>query len=454
MGVDLNGRKIMCMSYWPKEGEPLWSRYSTHAVAHAVDVYSKFTFDYPYPVAISVNAPIGGMEYPMICWQRPRPEKDGTYSKRTKYGLISVIIHEVGHNWFPMIVNSDERQWMWMDEGLDSFLQFLTEQEWEEDYPSRIMPEREGGLLGYLKQENKMPIMTGADSLQSTGYNAYTKPTLALNILRESVLGREQFDYAFKQYARRWMFKRPTPADFFRTMEDASGQDLDWFWRGWFYGTDHPDISIEGIRQYIVDNRDPYTSKGRKKEKRDHEPQRLFQKRNKSLPKRADAFPELKDFYNEYDELEVTEKDRKSYEKFIKGLSSKEKELLGNEGNFYLVNLKNNGGLVMPVILKVTYEDDTTEEIRLPAQIWRRNPEEVSKMIFTKKKLAKLELDPHREIADVDIENNYYPRRIQKSTFSLSKPGKPGNPLRDKRKEEAEAKKKAESKKKAEQEKK
>ena len=189
-------------------------------------------------------------------------------------------------------------------------MQFLTEQEWEEDYPSRIMPAREGGLFGYLKQENKMPIMSGADSLRSTGYNAYTKPTLALNILRESVLGREQFDYAFKQYARRWMFKRPTPADFFRTMEDASGQDLDWFWRGWFYGTNHPDISIEGIRQYIVDNRDPYTSKGRKKEKRDNEPQRLFQKRNKSLPKRVEAFPELKDFYNEYDELEVAEKDR------------------------------------------------------------------------------------------------------------------------------------------------
>ncbi|SVD64639.1 uncharacterized protein METZ01_LOCUS417493, partial [marine metagenome] len=220
------------------------------------------------------------------------------------------------------------------------------------------------------------------------------------------------------------------------------------------YGTDHPDISIESIRQYIVNNRDPYASKGRKKEKRDNDPQRLFQKRNKSLPKRADAFPELKDFYNEYDELEVTEKDRKSYEKLIKGLSEKEKKLLGNEGNFYVVSLKNNGGLVMPVILKATYEDDTTEEIRLPAQIWRRNPDEVSKMIFTKKKLAKLELDPHREIADVDVENNYYPRRILESTFRLNKPSKPGNPLRDKRKEEAEEKKKAEREKKAEQKKK
>jgi hypothetical protein len=446
MGVDLNGKKIMAMSYWPKEGEPLWSRYSTHAVAHTLEIYSKFTFDYPYPVAISVNAPIGGMEYPMICWQRPRPEKDGTYSKRTKYGLISVIIHEVGHNWFPMIVNSDERQWMWMDEGLNSFLQFLTEQEWEVDYPSRIMPERMGGLLNYLKQKNKMPIMTGADSLQSTGYNAYTKPTLALNILRESVLGREQFDFAFKQYARRWMFKRPTPSDFFRTMEDAGGKDLDWFWRGWFYGTEHPDLAIEGVRCYTLDNRDPYASKGRRKEKRDNEPERLFQTRNQPLAKRVDAFPKLKDFYNEYDELEVTEKDRKAHEKLIKSLSEKEKAMLKSEGNFYVVSLKNLGGLVMPVILKATYEDGSAEEIRLPATIWRRNPESVSRMIFSKKKLAKLELDPHREIADVDIENNYFPRRIQQSTFRLNKPSKPGNPLRDKKKADEKARKEAEEK--------
>ena len=447
MGMDLNGKKIMCMSYWPKEGEPLWSRYSTHAVAHTVEVFSRYTFDYPYPVAISVNAPVGGMEYPMICWQRPRPEKDGTYSKGTKYGLISVIIHEVGHNWFPMIVNSDERQWMWMDEGLDSFMQFLTEQEWEEDYPSRMMPQRIGGLMNYLKQENKMPIMTGADSLQSTGYNAYTKPTLALNILRESVLGREQFDYAFKQYARRWAFKRPTPADFFRTMEDASGQDLDWFWRGWFYSTDHTDISIETIHRYAVDTRDPYEEKTARKNKRDAEPERLFQKRNKPLPKRVDVFPELKDFYNEYDELDITDKDRESYEKMLKGLSDEEKALLREKRNFYKVDLKNHGGLVMPVVLKATFEDDSTLEYRLPAQIWRRNPEEVSKLLITEKKIAKLELDPHRETADVDIENNYYPRRIREQQFRLNKPTRPGNPLRDKQKADEKAKREAEKKK-------
>ena len=454
MGVDLNGKKIMAMSYWPKEGEPLWSRYSTHAVAQTLEVYSRYTFDYPYPVAISVNAPIGGMEYPMICWQRPRPEKDGTYSKRTKYGLISVIIHEVGHNWFPMIINSDERQWMWMDEGLNSFLQFLTEQEWEVDYPSRIMPERVGGLMSYLKRENKVPIMTGADSLQSTGYNAYSKPTLALTILRESVLGREAFDYAFKQYARRWMFKRPTPSDLFRTMEDAAGQDLDWFWRGWFYGTDHTDIAIENIHHYVLDTRDPYKEKTAKKNKREAEPDRLFQKRNKPLPKRVDAFPELKDFYNDYDELDVKEKDRVAYEKLLKGLDAKQKELLKTQGNFYVIDLKNLGGLVMPVVLKVTYEDDKSEEIRLPAQIWRRNPDEVSKLLVTEKKIVKIEVDPHRETADVDIENNFFPRRVREHTFRLSKPSKPGNPIRDQRKAEKKARKAAEEKAKKDQEKK
>jgi aminopeptidase N len=299
-----------------------------------------------------------------------------------------------------------------------------------------------------------MPIMTGADSLQSTGYNAYTKPTLALSILRESVLGREQFDYAFKQYARRWMFKRPTPADFFRTMEDASGQDLDWFWRGWFYGTDHTDISIENIHRYSVDTRDPYKEKTAKKNKRDEEPKRLFQQRNKALAKRVDAFPELKDFYNEFDELEITDKDREAYEKMLKGLSDKEKALLKEKRHFYKVDLKNNGGLVMPVVIKATFEDDTTQEFRLPAQIWRRNPEAVSKMLVTEKKIEKLEIDPHRETADVDLENNFYPRRIREHQFRLSKPSKPGNPLRDKKKAEEKAKREAEKRKQEEEKKK
>ena len=240
LGVQLKDKKVMAMSYFPNEGEPLWSKYSTHAVAHTVEIYSKYTFDYPYPVAISVNGPVYGMEYPMICFNGPRPDKDGTYSERTKYSLISVIIHEVGHNWFPMIVNSDERQWTWMDEGLNSFLQYLAEVEWETDYPSRIS--KTSQIVPYMTSQNQVPIMTNSESILQFGPNAYSKPATALNILRETVMGRELFDFAFKEYANRWRFKRPMPADFFRTMEDASGIDLDWYWRGWFYSTDHVDI--------------------------------------------------------------------------------------------------------------------------------------------------------------------------------------------------------------------
>ncbi len=223
MGVEIDGQKVMAMSYYPGEAEPLWSQYSTEAIVHTLDVYGKFSFAYPYPVAISVNGPVYGMEYPMICFNGPRPEDDGTYTKDTKYGLISVIIHEVGHNFYPMIVNSDERQWTWMDEGLNTFLQYLAEQEWENDYPSRRGdPEK---IVPYMRGGNQRPIMTGSEEILQFGSNAYSKPATALNILRETILGRELFDFAFAEYARRWKFKRPTPSDFFRTMEDASGVD-------------------------------------------------------------------------------------------------------------------------------------------------------------------------------------------------------------------------------------
>ncbi|MFM7515960.1 MAG: M1 family metallopeptidase, partial [Pirellula sp.] len=254
-GHRVNDNFVMAMSYYPNEGNPLWSKYSTHAIIHTLNVYSRYTFDYPYPVAISVNGPVGGMEYPMICFNGPRPREDGTYSASTKYDLITVIIHEVGHNYFPMIVNSDERQWSWMDEGLNTFLQYLAEQEWEQDYPSqRGEPEL---IVPYMQSTNQVPIMTNSDSIMQFGPNAYSKPATALNILRETILGRELFDFAFKEYARRWKFKRPMPADFFRTMEDATARDLDWFWRGWFYTTDHVDIALDKIDMYMVDRRTP-----------------------------------------------------------------------------------------------------------------------------------------------------------------------------------------------------
>jgi len=265
MGVQFGDRTVMAMSYYPKEGNPLWEQYSTKAVAHTLDVYSKYTFDYPYPVAISVHAAAIGMEYPMICFNFGRPEKDGTYNERTKYGMIGVIIHEVGHNYFPMIVNSDERQWTWMDEGLNSFLQYLTEQEWERGYPSRRGPAWK--IVPYMSGDKSTisPIMTNSESIFQFGNNAYGKPATALNILRETVMGREMFDHAFKEYSQRWMFKHPTPADFFRTMEDASGMDLDWFWRGWFYTTDHVDIAIKDVKWYNLKGNPDEESKIAKK---------------------------------------------------------------------------------------------------------------------------------------------------------------------------------------------
>ncbi|WP_417387295.1 M1 family metallopeptidase [Gimesia sp.] len=452
-GHQLKGKEkpVMAMSYYPNEGEPLWSRYSTHAIIHTLNVFSRYTFPYPYPVAISVNGPVGGMEYPMICFNGPRPEKDGTYSKRTKYGLISVIIHEVGHNYFPMIVNSDERQWTWMDEGLTTFLQYLTEQEWEPEYPSRRGEPRD--IVGYMKGDYQVPIMTNSESILQFGNNAYAKPATALNVLRETVLGRELFDYAFKEYCRRWMFKRPTPADFFRTMEDASGVDLDWFWRGWFYTTDHTDLSVENVRQYLLETGDPYVDKVRRKKERDEEPESLSEIRNKELPKRTDKFPELKDFYNEYDDLDVTDADRKKFEDQLKGLKAEEKKLLETQKFFYLVDLKNQGGLVMPVILKLTFDDDTTEILRIPAEIWRLNNKSVSKLILTEKPLKSLTLDPHRETADTQLSNNEFPRTISKSYFQLEKSKKSKNEMQKREEEKKKAAGKADSKEESEKEK-
>ncbi|MGB0579302.1 MAG: M1 family metallopeptidase [Limisphaerales bacterium] len=429
-GFKLGKRTIMAMSYWPPEGEPLWSKYSTEAVVHTIKTYSKFTFDYPYPVIISVNGPIPGMEYPMITFQNPRPEEDGTYSKKTKYGLIGVIIHEVGHNWFPMVVNSDERRWRWMDEGLNSFVQFLAEQEWEEDYPSRILdPSRRAPFLGYLQRVNKMPIMTTADSLISGGYNAYSKPTLALSILRESILGRENFDFAFQQYARRWMFKRPTPYDLFRTMEDASGQDLDWFWRGWFYSTDHVDIAVKKFTRYRLDTLNPEIEKAEKRKQRAALPTPVIREKNRPIEKLAEHNPALKDFYNDHDDLAVLPGDRESYTKLLKGLKPEEKQLLQTKGNFYLVEFENIGGIVMPLFLKIEHTDGTHRSLRLPAEIWRYGSSDLARFIVSKKEIRSIEFDPQDELADVNRENNVFPRRPETKTFRLQKTPKAKNAM-------------------------
>jgi hypothetical protein len=435
-GHDVAGKNVLAMSYYPNEAEPLWSTYSTASIVHTLNVYGRYTFEYPYPVAISVNGPVGGMEYPMICFNGPRPDKDGTYSQRTKYGLISVVIHEVGHNFFPMIVNSDERQWTWMDEGINTFLQYLAEQEWEENYPSpRGEPD---AITGYMRGDGQMPIMTNSESVLRLGPNAYAKPATALNILRETILGRELFDFAFQEYSRRWKFKRPTPADFFRTMEDASGVDLDWFWRGWFYSTEHVDIAIKDVQFYQIDSGDPDEQAERKRLARDAKEPSLSDNRNKELPKIVDQWSGLKDFYNEYDDLDVSESDRERYQKFVESLDDDEKTLLKRKTNFYIIDFANEGGLVMPLIYRLHFTDGSNEMVTVPAEVWRRDSRAVSKLVMTDKELEKVELDPLRQTADTDYSDNFWPPKIEPTRFELFKSTRGGsNPMKD-AKEEAE----------------
>lgn len=419
-----NDKTVMAMSFYPEEGNPIWSAYSTQAIIHTLEVYNRYSLVYPYPVAISVNGPVGGMEYPMICFNGPRPTLDKktgkkTYSRRTKYGLISVIIHEVGHNYFPMIVNSDERQWTWMDEGLNTFLQNLAEEEWEKDYPSRRAEPYQ--IVNYMKSTKQVPIMTNSESILQFGNNAYGKPAIALRILRETVMGRELFDFAFREYSQRWKFKRPTPSDFFRTMEDASGIDLDWFWRGWFYTTQHVDISLDKVERFNIDTKDPEIEEAFKRDKWAENGLAPARKADKEREMRTDRFPELLDFYNEHDQFTVTNKQRNTYNSLVKGLEEWEKKLLNEKSNIYLMDFSNKGGLVMPIPLEVTYEDGSTEEIRLNAEIWRKNAKKVTRMLITDKVISSVTVDPYWEIADVNMDNNHYPRKIEKSRFELIK---------------------------------
>ena len=431
-GMKSGDTTVMAMSYYPKEGNPLWEKYSTQAIVHTIEQYSKYSFDYPYPTAISVNGPIGGMEYPMISFNGPRPTKDKktgelTYSKATKYGLISVIIHEVGHNYYPMIVNSDERQWTWMDEGLNSFLQFLAEEAWEENDPARRGEPRD--IVDYMRSKNQTPIMTNSESVLQRGPNAYGKPATALNVLRETVLGRELFDFAFKEYGRRWKFKRPTPADLFRTMEDASGTDLDWFWRGWFYTTDAVDVSVDGISEYTVSSQNPEIEKAWRRKLRDAEPVSLTDQRNKGMPRRVDAHPELKDFYNEHDDFTVTNADRNKFNESQDKLDDWEKALLSSGKHLYLVDFTNVGGLVTPLVLEIQLASGKKYVERIPAEVWRYSPKKITKLIVTDEPMTSLVQDPFWETADIDQNNNAWPRRLTPSRLELFKNQRPSNDM-------------------------
>lgn len=436
--------KVLAMSFYPNEAEPIWSHYSTHAVVHTMDVYSRFSFDYPYPTAQSVNTwASGGMEYPMISFNGYRPtlpkkdvkedaapsEKEITYSRRVKYGLIGVIIHEIGHIYFPMIVNSDERRWTWMDEGLNSFLEYVAELEWEESYPTHSNYTNVlDYITEYMTSERQVPIMTQSESILQFGPNAYSKPTAALVVLREAVMGRELFDFAFKQYAQRWKFKRPTPADFFRTMEDASAVDLDWFWRGWFYTTDHVDVAISGIRYYKIATEDPDVDFPIERQiwHRDH-PAPIAETRNRDagiVPK-IDRVPGLKDLYNENDPFTVSNKDRNDYVEFKKSLKDWERAALeraiAEDKHVYFVDFQNIGGLVTPLPLKIIYEDNSSRAFTVAAEVWRTEADEVTQMFIEDKPVKRIHLDDGHLTADADYSNNQFPPGFTPSQLEVYK---------------------------------
>ncbi len=441
MKVNVEGKSVWAMSLYPKEANPLWGQYSTRVVAHTLTSYSKRTIPYPYPVAYSVHGPVGGMEYPMMSFNGARPEPDGTYAEGTKNFLILVIIHEVGHNFFPMIVNSDERQWSWMDEGLNSFLEGLACLEWDRDFPATgIQPQ---SITRYMKTERdkQNPIMASSDNILpgTFGPNAYSKPATGLNILRETIMGRELFDYAFKEYARRWAFKHPQPADFFRTMEDASGVDLDWFWKGWFYGVEPADQAIAEVEWFSLDDQNPEVAKAAQKAEDMARKETLSNIRNRTdiTETVVEADPTMRDFYNSYDPYTATEAEKKKYQSYLASLTDDERKALDEKKNFYVVKLKNKGGLMMPVIIQMTYEDGTTEVVRYPVEIWRLNPDEISKTIATTKKVTKFKLDPFYEIPDIDTSDNAYPREPEQPTkFQLFKGNRPAatNPMQEAKK--------------------
>jgi len=424
MAVQVGPRKVMAVSLYPKEGNPLWEAYSTRAVAQTLDTYSRYTFNYPYPKAVSVHAKNQGMEYPMICWNYGRPNEDGTYSDRTKFGMISVIIHEVGHNYFPMIVNSDERQWGWMDEGLDTFMQYLTEQEFGTNFPDAIAPldsypSRRGApskIVPYMAGDQSFisPIMSNPENVFQLGPNAYAKPATALNILRETVMGHELFDYAFKTYAQRWMFKHPTPEDFFRTMEDASAVDLDWFWRGWFYSTDYVDIGVGSVKKYYVSN-EPGKEVNELLEQYGMTMEDLPPNMVYMVAEDAESFDPSLAEGNALNNSESLQNYIAENNSEIDRSNAKAPKYL------YEIEFEKPGGLVMPLIVEYSYADGSQERVTYPVQVWRKNDAAVRKVLATDKELVGIKIDPDAETADIDTTNNSWPKEKAATDFEKFK---------------------------------
>lgn len=423
--ITTEGKKVMCMSLYGKEAYPIYNKYSTKVVDHTLTTYSKYSIPYPYPVAISVEA-ANGMEYPMISFNPGRAEEDGTYTERAKDAAILVIIHEVGHTYFPMIINSDERQWAWFDEGINSFVQFLAEQEFDNNYPSRSGPAHT--IAGYMGRDKHQlePIMTNSENIKDYGNNAYSKPATALNILRETIMGREAFDHAFKKYCETWAFKHPTPDDFFRIMEDASGVDLDWFWRGWFYSTDNVDISLDSVKWYKVDlvnNPDPKRDTFERKIKPRYT--HISQIRNKEagMTFPVDKDKDLTDIYTNYKPWETEDSvDVTIMTRYDEVYTEEEKKEMFGDDNYYQLYFTNKGGLVMPIILEWTFADGSTQIERVPVEVWRKNETDFKKVFVKDKEVVSVKLDPYRETADTDESNNSWPvEEVELSRFQVYK---------------------------------
>lgn len=402
--VEVGGKMVTAQSLYPKEGMPLWDAYATHVVMHTLKTYSKYSLDYPYPQATAIHGAVWGMEYPMICFCGGRPSRTGFYSRTTKYRMIGVIIHEVGHNFFPMIVNSDERRWAWMDEGLNSFLEYLTEREFEPDFPHRRGPADDFSLTMFLSDHD--PIMTNPESIRNNGAISYNKVATGLVMLRELILGPEAFDYAFRSYSNRWKFKRPHPADFFRSMEDASGQDLDWFWRGWFYGEELVDFEISEVKHYFF----PRTED--------------FQKASNTYPshevERTDNFyiegkPSLKDKYT--GNVKAWDRTQSANEKAIAGMVADHKEREGNLFHIYSITIENKGGCVMPIVMETVDGEGNRENHRLPAQIWFKGAKDFTYEFRSEKEIVAFNLDGLRLLPDPDRSNNLYPQPKLKKVF-------------------------------------
>lgn len=431
VGLEIDDRTVMAMSVYPKEAAPIWARFSTDAVRLTLDSYSEIVYPYPYPVAWSAWGPVGGMEYPMVSFQSSWDiDEKETYPEGVRNYLITVVVHEVGHFWFPMVINSDERQWQWLDEGLNSFVEDRSVM----NFDPRVKERYKRGVRSVINRMQKADdpiIMVDAHTQSSRGYQSYSKPALGLTVLRETIVGPEVFDFAFREYARRWAFKRATPSDFFRTMEDASGRDLDWFWRQWFYGNDHVDLSIESVEAFVLDDGHPARSEAMQEMERDEIPDTPDVARLENQPYYVDDKVWLQDWYYSYDEHALEESDVEDYQDSLEGLEDWQRDQLTFGSTIFVVKVRNEGGLTMPFSLDLRFEDGSERHVQVPVEVWRRGDEVVAVPVVSDLEITTVTLDRENAIADANLENNVFPRPIRKARFEIERDEVPDNPMRE-----------------------